>query len=147
MARRGLKSLILAVALPATLHLTVFLGAHRPASAPFPFPWVLHSMSLGSGSLMGLCAWLVWAKGGFHRRPAGLGLFLGYLALSLAWEWVLTGAGGLWAGLAVSLGMVGALLGCCGVFKQVNPIAGDLAKLCMIWAGFVVILNIKLLCR
>lgn len=94
---------------------------------------------------MGLCAWLVWAEGGFHQKPTGLGLFLGYLVLSLAWDRVMIGSGGAWAGLVVSLGMFGALTGCCGVFKRVNPIAGDLAKLCLLWAGFVVILNIKLL--
>ncbi|XP_052186103.1 translocator protein homolog [Diospyros lotus] len=146
MARRGLRSLAIAVALPAALQLC-FLGwanrapsAHRPSSS-----WILQAVSVVSASLMGLCAWLVWAEGGFHQKPKALAFFLGYLGLSLAWDPIVFRVGAAWVGLLVSLAMFGALAGCSRIFKEVNPIAGDLVKLCLIWAGFVVSLNLKLL--
>ncbi|KAL6978408.1 hypothetical protein U1Q18_020074 [Sarracenia purpurea var. burkii] len=148
MARRGLRSLAVAVAVPVSLHLavvTLFHSDHRtklPSWLPFR---TLQAIFVGSPSLMGLCAWLVWAEGGFHRKPTALAFFLGYLALSLAWEPSVFGMGAVRAGMVVSLAMIGALVGCYRSFKDLNPVAGDLVKVPMFWALCVVCLNLKLL--
>ena len=58
------------------------------ASKPFWFPpvWALHFTYLASSFLMGLSACLVWAEGGFYKKPAALSLYLAQLGLSLIWD-------------------------------------------------------------
>ncbi|XAR61321.1 hypothetical protein NMG60_11034982 [Bertholletia excelsa] len=150
MARRGLRTLGIAVAVPVTLNLLGILllssvhGAPTQTS-PVLSPWMLRLIFVGSNFLMGLCGWLFWAEGGFHSKPVALALYLSYMVLSLAWDPIVFGQRAVRAGMLVSLVMFGSLLGCSRIFKEVNPIAGDLAKLCLIWAGLLVSLNLKLL--
>lgn len=149
-ARRGLRSLAIAVALPLSLHLAavVFLHSAHGASAKHP-TWfrslALEAVFVGLPALMGFCAWLFWVDGGFHRRPTALAFFLSYLALSLAWDPIVFGLGAPWVGLVVSWAMLGALTACHMIFKEVSPIAGNLVAASMIWAVFVICLNLKLL--
>ncbi|KAI8574725.1 hypothetical protein RHMOL_Rhmol01G0376600 [Rhododendron molle] len=149
-AIRGLRSLAIAVALPLSLHLAAvaFLHSAHTASAKHP-TWfrslALETVFVGLPALMGFCAWLFWVNGGFHRRPMALAFFLSYLALSLAWDPIVFGWDAPWVGLVVSLAMLGALTACRMIFKEVNPIAGDLVAASMIWAVFVICLNLKLL--
>ncbi|CAL5357612.1 unnamed protein product [Camellia sinensis] len=150
MARRGIRSLAIAITFPVSLHVAVIIllsGRHRVALKPvwFPSPWILHTIFVGSAAIMGLCAWFVWAEGGFHRKPQALAFLMSYLALSVAWDPIVFGVGAVWVGLMVSVGMFGALFGCSRIFKDMNPIAADLVKLCLIWVGFVISLNLKLL--
>ncbi|XP_058222567.1 translocator protein homolog [Rhododendron vialii] len=146
-ARRGLRSLAIAVALPLSLHLAAVVFLHV-ASAKHP-TWfrslALEAVFVGLPALMGFCAWLFWVDGGFHRRPMALAFFLSYLALSLAWDPIVFGLGAPWVGLVVSWAMLGALIACHMIFKEANPIAGDLVAASMIWAVFVICLNLKLL--
>lgn len=159
MAKRGLRSLALAVSLPLSLTLLdiYFFGplnapaaAHAAAAAdeaerPFVPPlWILHTLCAVSSLLMGLSAWLVWAEGGFHRRPAALPLYLAQLGLALAWGPVVFGLGAGRVGLAMAAGMVAAMVGCYKTFGEVNPIAGDLVKICFAWAGLLSVVNLKL---
>ncbi|KAJ6972973.1 translocator protein homolog [Populus alba] len=156
MAKRGIRSLAIAVALPLSLTLSnlYFFGKTRgygtstgSTSMPFwfPPPWALHVTSMTSSFLMGLSAWLVWAEGGFHRNPAALYLYLAQLGLSLAWDPIVFRMAAPWVGLLVCLATLGALVGCSRQFKEVNPIAGDLVKPCLAWASFLAIVNLKLL--
>ncbi|XP_050363373.1 translocator protein homolog [Argentina anserina] len=151
MAKRGLRSLAVAVSLPVALHLiTVYLGSttdsYGTASKPFWFPpmWGLRLTCLASSFLMGLSAWLVWAEGGFHKNPKALPVYLSQLVLSLAWDPIVFGAGAPWVGLAVCMGMFGALVGCSKVFTDVNPTAGVLIKPCLAWVAFLAVVNLKL---
>ncbi|XP_030461390.1 translocator protein homolog [Syzygium oleosum] len=158
MAKRGLRSLALAVSLPLSLTLIdiYFFGSLAAASAaaaaaaaeperPFVPPlWILHTLCAVSSLLMGLSAWLVWAEGGFHRRPVALPLYLAQLGLALAWGPVVFGLGAGRVGLAVAAGMVAAMVGCYKTFGEVNPIAGDLVKICFAWAGLLSVVNLKL---
>ncbi|KAJ7972945.1 Translocator protein-like [Quillaja saponaria] len=153
MAKRGLRSLAIAVALPVSLTiLCAYLGLRHNnvggnlTKTPFWFPpmWALHLTCPASSFLMGVSAWLVWAEGGFHRRPMALCLYLAQLVLMLMWEPIVFGAGARWVGLLVCLGMFGALVGCSRVFKQVNPFAGDLMKPCLAWTAFLAVVNLKL---
>ncbi|KAM7276693.1 hypothetical protein ACFE04_018559 [Oxalis oulophora] len=144
MAKRGLRSLAIAVALPLSLtilniYLFGFSQRYTKLSKPFWFPplWMIHLTCTISTLLMGLSAWLVWAEGGFHNNPTALSLYLAQFGLSLVWNPITLWMGASWVGLVVCLGMFGALAGCCRVFRQVNPIAADLVKMCLAWAAFL----------
>lgn len=93
---------------------------------------------------MGLSAWFVWVEGGFHVKPTALSLYLGYLGLSMAWHPTVLWMGASWAGLLVSLAMVGTLVGCSRDFRKVNPIAGNSVMPCLAWAAFLATVNLKL---
>lgn len=154
MAKRGLRSLTIAVSLPLSLSLlSAYVGssnsrARGPADSgkPFWFPpmWALHLTCPASSFLMGLSAWMVWADGGFHRYPTALMLYLAQLLLTLLWDPVVFGAGATRVGLVLCLGMFGATVGCYRMFGQVNPISSGLIKPCLAWAAFLSIVNLKL---
>ncbi|KAK3007864.1 hypothetical protein RJ639_014593 [Escallonia herrerae] len=151
MAKRGLRSLAIAVALPLSLtllNITLFGSSqsYHALRKPFWFPplWALHMTCLASSFIMGLSAWLVWAEGGFHKEPMAVALFLSQLALSLAWDPVVFTAGATRVGLVVCLALFGVLAGCSRMFRKVNPIAGDLVKLSLAWAGFLALVNLNL---
>lgn len=151
MAKRGLKSLSMAVALPLSLTLLniYFNGSsdrYVRQEKPFWFPslLVLHTASLASTFLMGLSSWLVWAEGGFHKKPTVLYLCLAQLGLSLAWDSIVFRLGAYWAGLVVSTALSGSLVWYCRMVEEVNPIAGDLMKPCVAWAALLSLVNLKL---
>ncbi|XP_047981042.1 translocator protein homolog [Salvia hispanica] len=150
-ARRGLKSLSVAVALPLSLTLLdIFLfgssARYTSLHKPFYVPslWTLHLACVATAFLSGLSAWLVWAEGGLHRQPAALGLYLAQLAASLAWYPVVFRAGAVWLGLALCAALFGALVGCERAFRNMNPIAGDLVKPCLVWALLLALANLRL---
>ncbi|KAL8548625.1 hypothetical protein ACS0TY_007784 [Phlomoides rotata] len=150
-ARRGLRSLSLAVAFPFSLTLLdIFLFGsttrYRTLHKPFYFPplWALHLACLTTAFLSGLSSWLVWAEGGFHRQPMALALYLAQLALSLVWYPVVFGAGAIRIGLVLCGVLFGVLLGCTRMFTNMNPIAGDLVKPCLAWALLLAVANFRL---
>ncbi|MBA0742977.1 hypothetical protein Gogos_005702 [Gossypium gossypioides] len=151
MAKRGLRSLVTAVSFPLSLTLlNIYLfGSGRGYASlakPFWFPplWLLHTGCLASSFVMGLSAWFVWVEGGFHVKPTALSLYLGYLGLSMAWHPTVLWMGASWAGLLVSLAMVGTLVGCSRDFRKVNPIAGNSVMPCLAWAAFLATVNLRL---
>jgi benzodiazapine receptor len=150
-AKRGLRSLSIAVSVPLSLTLlSIYLGSthsYANLSKPYWFPplWSLHMTSLASSFLVGLSAWLVWAVGGFHREPMALSLYLAQLGLSLVWDPIVLGAGASRVGLVVCLATFGTLVGCARIAKEVNPTAGDLIKPCLAWTAFLAIVNLNLL--
>lgn len=150
-AKRGLKSLTIALTIPLLLTLvdiSLFGSSYQYVSMekPFWFPrlWALHLACLGSSFLMGLSAWLVWAEGGFHRKPMALFLYLSQLGLSLAWDPVVFKAGATRIGLVLCVALFGVLIACVRSFKNVNPIAGDLVKPCLGLAVLLSLANLKL---
>ncbi|KAM7501242.1 hypothetical protein LguiB_000146 [Lonicera macranthoides] len=151
-ATRGLRSLAIAVALPLSLTLADISllgsshGYHAASPKPFWFPplWALHLTSMIYTSLMGISAWLVWAQGGFHKDPIAAALYLAQLVLSLAWGPVALSTGAGRVGLAVCLATLGVLAACYRMFGKVNPVAGELVKPCLAWAGFLTLVNLKL---
>lgn len=150
-AKRGLRSLGLAVALPVTLTLLdVYLFgsnlhyATMKKSFLYPPLWALHLACVASAFLMGLSGWLVWADGGFHRSPWSLGLYLGQLGSGLAWYPIVFQAGASRVGLVLCAALFGALVGCIRMFRRVNPIAGDLVKFTLFWALLLALVNVRL---
>jgi len=152
MGKRGLKSLGVAVSIPVLVTLTniYFFGVsdtYKMSQRPNWVPpiWALHMACLGSAFLMGLCGWIVWAEGGFHRRPRVVPLYLGQFGLSLLWDPIVFKVGANPVGLVIALGVCWALLQCHRVFREVNQLAGDLVLPCLGWAGLLTFVNFKLL--
>ncbi|KAL1060395.1 hypothetical protein V6Z11_1Z101000 [Gossypium hirsutum] len=138
MAKRGLRSLVIAVSFPLSwlrLFSQTFLVPSFVA-----FTYRLLGFELRDGAV-GL---VVWVEGGFHAKPTALSLYLGYLGLSMAWHPTVLWMGASWAGLLVSLAMVGTLVGCSRDFGKVNPIAGNSVMPCLAWAAFLATVNLKL---
>ncbi|XP_073053782.1 translocator protein homolog [Primulina eburnea] len=151
MAARGLRSLAIAIILPLSLtvlDIILFGSGDRFRSMQrhpyFPPMWALHSAWLVAAFLSGLSAWLVWVDGGFHHQPGALFLYLGQLALSLGWYPIVFGAGAIRVGLILCAALFGSLIACSRIFKNVNPIAGDLFKPCLLWGMLLAVVNVRL---
>lgn len=147
--RRGIRSLAVGIAIPLALTLAniSMFGwnrSYRTIQKPFWIPplWALHLSCLASAFVMGLSAWLVWAEGGFHRNPSTIGFYLGQLGLSLAWDPIFFKMASVRLGLLVCLGQMATMWSCSKVFGRVNSTAGDLVKLCLIWSGFLTLVNL-----
>ncbi|KAL2945427.1 Translocator protein-like protein [Bienertia sinuspersici] len=152
MAKRGLKSLSVALSLPLILTLTniYMFGAndhYKMSNRPNWVPpiWALHTACLGSALLLGLCGWIVWAEGGFHKNPNAFGLYVGQFGLSLLWDPLVFKMGANWAGLVVAAGVCWALFRCYKVFRAVSEIAADLVLPCLGWAALLAFISVKLL--
>lgn len=152
MAKRGLRSLTIAVLLPLSLSiLSAYVGAraHGPAGSRKAFwflpTWALHLTCPACNLLMGLSAWMVWADGGFHKYPAALMLYLAQLVCTLLWDPLVFGAGATRLGFILCFAISAAMFGCYRFFAQVNPISRDLIKPCLASAAFLSIVNLKLL--
>ncbi|KAL5135680.1 Translocator [Glycine soja] len=153
MAKRGLKSLAIAVVLPLSLTaLSAYIGsssssAHYASRSPFWFPpsWALHLTCPASSFLMGLSAWMVWADGGFHRNPMALLLYFTQLLFTVLWDPLVFALGATRLGLILCVSLFLTQFGCMRLFRPFNPIAADLIKPCLAWVAFLSILNLKLL--
>ncbi|XP_071741353.1 translocator protein homolog [Rutidosis leptorrhynchoides] len=148
-ASGGVRSLAFAVVVPVSLTLTsiCYFGEsdiYNNLDRPFWIPplWALHLTCLSSAFVMGLSAWLVWAESGFHRKPMAMVMYLAHLGFSLAWETNFFKMGPTQMGLAMSLGQMVTILSCSCMFSRINPIAGDLVKLCLVWTGFLMSVNL-----
>ncbi|CAK8544332.1 unnamed protein product [Lathyrus sativus] len=159
LARRGLRSLIIAVSFPLSMTiLSIYIASsftfsnHNNESItssrkPFWFPpsWLLHLMLPSCSFVMGLSAWLVWAEGAFHTDPTAFLLYTIQLLFTVLWEPVVLGVGATSFGLMLCLGIFGSLIGCMYVFGKVNPVASDLIKPCLAVVSFLFIVNLKLI--
>ncbi|KAG6505323.1 translocator protein homolog [Zingiber officinale] len=143
LARRGLRSLAVAVAIP-TVATAASISAAASPSRTLPV-WAFHVGSLLVSGLLGLSAWLVWAKGGFHGRSEALPLYLAELVMELLWAPLLFGCGPSRSAMAVCAAhfVVLFLLGQC--FSHVNPVAADLIKPYLAWVSFLAVVNFLLL--
>ncbi|KAL9235775.1 hypothetical protein vseg_010511 [Gypsophila vaccaria] len=153
LTNQGLKTMGLAVTLPILLTLTniYYFGSGnnnyttKSKTNWVPPTWALHAGCVGSAALMGLSGWMVWAEGGFHRKPGIMGLYLGQLGLGLVWDPVVFRMGANGVGLLVGLGVGYALWQCYRSFGRVNKIAADLVLPCLGWAGLLAFVNLKLM--
>ncbi|KAI3787702.1 hypothetical protein L2E82_00048 [Cichorium intybus] len=149
MPRRGIRSLAVGIAVPlaltlANISLFGWNRSYRTTQKPFWVPplWGLHLTCLSSAFVMGLSAWLVWAEGGFHKTPQAMWLYLGQLGLSLAWDPIFFRMGAAKAGLLVCLAQMATMFSCSRMFGRINHTAGDLVKLCLVWSGFLTLVNL-----
>ncbi|KAI0511032.1 hypothetical protein KFK09_011650 [Dendrobium nobile] len=147
-ARRGLRSLAVAVALPLVLSLLSFSLSSPLQPKPddtsqvwHPPAWTMNVAAATTAGLMGLAAWLVWAEGGM-RTLAPVILYTAQFALGLA-RAPFAGAGRV--GLVLSLANVAVLAGCSTCFRRINPFAGNLVNPCIVWAAFLAFLSYRMM--
>ncbi|RLN29493.1 hypothetical protein C2845_PM05G13130 [Panicum miliaceum] len=146
--RRGLRSLAAAVSLSAALTALSFFGASSSSSAPAPASTVaiVRAGSVASEAVLALAAWMAWAEGGLHARPAATLLpYAARLCAVLAWAPLVLGHGAARAGLACCAVMAAGAVACARGFGAVNPVAGDLAKPAVAWAVLLAVINYKML--
>ena len=95
---------------------------------------------------MALAAWMVWAEGGLHGTPgATLAPFAAQLLAAAAWPALALRLGAGWAGMACCAAMAAGAAACVRGFGRVNPVAGDLAMPCAVWAVLLAVMNYKML--
>lgn len=146
LARRGLPSLAVAVAIPTIATATSLSVAGTSISAAWTPPvWAFHVGSLLVSGLLGLSAWLVWAKGGFHGRSEALPLYLAELVMELLWAPLLFGCGSAGVAMALSAAHVAVLFLLAQCFRHVNPVAADLIKPYLAWVSVVAVVKHLLL--
>ena len=152
--RRGLRSLAAAVSLSAALTAFSFFGASTTSSsssapgkaAPATTVAIVRAGSVAAEAVLALAAWMAWAEGGLHARPAATLLpYAARLACALAWAPLVLGHGAARAGLACCAGMAAGAVACARGFGAVNPVAGDLAKPAVAWAVLLAVVNYKML--
>ncbi|ERN02187.1 hypothetical protein AMTRI_Chr02g265430 [Amborella trichopoda] len=143
MAKKGLRSLAVAIGVPLSLGFMVtyyFPTLNQPGlKTPSWYPplWTLHFGWLVSHFIMGLSSWLIWVEGGYHKNPQALTAYAIQLFLGLMWAPLMFGFG---APKIALVDLVALLLAMLAFFKHssgVNPIAADLVKPCFLWVGFV----------
>ena len=157
-SRRGLRSLAAAVSLSAALTALSFFfaagGGHSsssPPSASTTTVAMVRAGSVASEAVLALAAWMAWAEGGVHARPAATLLpYAAQLGAALAWAPLVLGQGqghaaAPRAGLACCAAMAAAAVACARGFGAVNPVAGDLAKPAVAWAVILAVVNYKML--
>ncbi|CAN6326711.1 unnamed protein product [Urochloa humidicola] len=151
-ARRGLRSLAAAVSLSAGLvAASFFLAGSSPAAAHKPPPAsttvaMVRAGSVAAEAVLAVAAWMAWAEGGLHARPAATLLpYVARLCAALAWAPLVLGHGAARAGLACCAAMAAGAVACARGFGAVNPVAGDLAKPAVAWAVLLAVVNYKML--
>merc|ERR1711915_205420 len=145
--RKGVKSLLIAVAIPLVLGIldAVFFSPNssyykelkkpwwNPPGWLFGFAWtVLYS-------LMGLASWLVWVEGGFQKQSRPLLIYGVQLFINLLWPAIFFGLKK--PGLAL---LDIAVYFCMDPFKPVNHVAADLFKPYLAWVLFATALNYRI---
>ncbi|KAF8725895.1 hypothetical protein HU200_020463 [Digitaria exilis] len=147
-SRRGLRSLAAAVSLAVALTALSFLASGSggvPAVAATTVAMV-RAGSVAAEAVLALAAWMAWAEGGLHARPAATLLpYAAQLGCALAWAPLVLGHGAARAGIACCAAMAAAAVACARGFGAVNPVAGDLAKPAVAWAVLLAVVNYKML--
>ncbi|KAL9668768.1 hypothetical protein QQ045_006308 [Rhodiola kirilowii] len=149
LAKRGLKSLALSLAIPVSLNLLsiAMFGSgqnYKSLTKWVPPLWPLHMVSLLNSLFMSLSAWLFWADGGFHKRPRAFYMYAAGIVMNIFWDPIVLGFGASRVGLGVCVGLISALIGCYRQFNGVNPAAGHLVKPCFGLVGVLALVNLRL---
>ncbi|XP_031498401.1 translocator protein homolog [Nymphaea colorata] len=146
LAKRGLRSLAVAVAIPFLLGcVNLRLGDRHLRDRSVWCPVWLHDFGwLVSCATMGLSSWLVWVEGGLQQQSGALSVYAAELGLSFVWA-LAFGFGATRFAFAISLLLVGLAVVCYRSFRSANPIAGDLVKPYLFWVAFVAFVNYRLL--
>jgi hypothetical protein len=151
-AKRGLRSLVVAVTFSAALTAVAFYvsgpgsstdDARAPSAAMVA---IARAGSVAAEAVMALAAWMVWAEGGLHGMPgATLAPFAAQLLAAAAWPALALRLGAGWAGMACCAAMAAGAAACVRGFGRVNPVAGDLAMPCAVWAVLLAVMNYKMM--
>ncbi|KAL2635161.1 hypothetical protein R1flu_006640 [Riccia fluitans] len=152
MSKPGVKSLVVAVAIP--LILGSIDGLVNAPNTPWYFqlkkPWWQPPSFLFGATwsilypLMGLASWLVWAEGGFHVQGRPLTLYITQLVLNLLWPVLFFGQQKLGLALVDIFALCGAVFATIKAFQPVNHVAANLMKPYFAWVVFATLLNANL---
>ncbi|KAL3692608.1 hypothetical protein R1sor_006259 [Riccia sorocarpa] len=152
MSKPGVKSLLVAVAIP--LVLGTLDGLVNAPNTPWYFElkkprWQPPGFLFGGAwsilyPLMGLASWLVWAEGGFQLQGKPLTLYITQLVLNLLWPILFFGKKNLGLALVDIVALCGTLFATVKAFQPVNHVAANLMKPYLGWVVFATILNANL---
>jgi tryptophan-rich sensory protein len=93
---------------------------------------------------MAIAAWLVWCNGGFRGNRLALTLFLAQLALNSAWSFICFRLHNLPLSVADMALLWLTVLATTYAFLRVEPIAGQLFIVYLLWVTFAASLNFAL---
>ncbi|KAH7845366.1 hypothetical protein Vadar_001233 [Vaccinium darrowii] len=150
-ARRGLWTLMLAVAVPVSLHCIEIFCLRSPemvASKPSWYPSMMVDLITVHVSLViSISFWFGWAERGEIRRPKNVAVvFILYLSLTLAWDRIVFEHGALKFGMLVSFGryLLGEELS--NLLKELNETAGKIVMTSIfLWTYFSASMGVKLI--
>ena len=145
-------SLVIVLTIPISLHTLQFVflrSAHMTLAKPFWFPplSIMDDLFIYPYLVVGICSWFAWAENGFRRIPITLAaLYLGYIALSLAWDPIVFGIGAIRIGLLISLARLGFVFGISKMLKNLNRAASVIVLIfCEFFAFMLFMFNLHLL--
>ncbi|GFY87795.1 hypothetical protein Acr_05g0014340 [Actinidia rufa] len=145
-------SLVIVLTIPISLHTLQFVflrSAHMALAKPFWFPpfSIMDDLFIYPYLVVGICSWFAWAENGFRQIPIALvALYLGYIALSLAWDPIVFGLGAIRIGLLVSLARLWFVFGISKMLKNLNRAASVIVLIfCECFAFVLFMLNLRLL--
>ncbi|KAJ3669526.1 hypothetical protein LUZ60_011476 [Juncus effusus] len=145
--KRGIRSLTVAITVPVLLFATsAYLSgtAHIASHGKFVPPILaFHLGNIAISAITGFAAWLIWAKGGFHRQPQDMFLYFGQLLLGLMWGPLMFKVKDRKLALAAAVAMAACMFGCIRSFRRVNKVAGDIFLPCFAWAVVLAIFSFK----
>lgn len=106
-----------------------------------PPAWVFGPVWTTLYVMMGVAAWRIWRRGGWHRQVAPLLAFLVQLALNFAWSFVFFGRQAVGAALIEILALWAAVALTAALFYRVDKVAAWLLAPYMGWITFAAALN------
>lgn len=121
---------------------SIYSQLQQPSWAPQA--WVFGPVWSILFTLMGIAAWWVWRRGGFHSHTKALALFLLQLVFNGLWSWLFFA----WMLGALALANI-IMLWCLIVatviaFRQISVLAAALMVPYLLWVSFAAILNYAL---
>eukprot|EP00241_Pyramimonas_parkeae_P009717 CAMPEP_0114250826 /NCGR_PEP_ID=MMETSP0058-20121206/14915_1 /TAXON_ID=36894 /ORGANISM="Pyramimonas parkeae, CCMP726" /LENGTH=143 /DNA_ID=CAMNT_0001364529 /DNA_START=210 /DNA_END=641 /DNA_ORIENTATION=+ len=93
---------------------------------------------------IGGASWLVWKQGGWAQQALPLSVYIGQLALNMAWSPLFFGAHEMGLAFVDLVGMWGGAAACIPLFHKVNPLAGYLMVPYLAWVSYAGALNLNI---
>lgn len=109
-----------------------------------PPGWLFPPVWTALYSCMGLAAWLVWRKAGWHTGRVPLSIYLVHLVVNAAWSWVFFGEHHIGLAVLNILVLLALILLLIRLFWIKNRLAGILLVPYATWVGFASVLNAKI---
>ena len=106
-----------------------------------PPDWVFGPVWTALYAMMALAAWLVWRRTGWSGGRNALGLFLGQLALNLAWSVLFFGLQQVGWALVEIVVLLALILATTMAFFRIDWRAGALLVPYLLWVGYAGALN------
>lgn len=116
-----------------------YAGLEKPAWNPPS--WVFGPVWTLLYIMIAVAAWRVWAKAGWRRAPAALGIFLLQLALNGAWSWLFFGLHEITLALVDIIALWLAIVATILLFRRHDTLATWLLVPYLAWVSFATCLT------